>query len=81
MMICDRDGIDSLGAAGGNKLLGVLATFIVGNGTCAPPVDVARGMHLKIALVKMSAFIHTMPCLNLFRSRYCPPTSVFVCSP
>ena len=45
-MICDRDRIDSLGAAVGNKLLSVLATFIVGNGTCALPIDVApRRMH------------------------------------
>jgi hypothetical protein len=28
MMICDRDRIDSFGAAGGNKLLSVFLTFI-----------------------------------------------------
>lgn len=59
-MICDRDRIDSFGAAGGNKLLSVLATLIVRNRTCALPIRVARRMHLKIALVKMGALIHTM---------------------
>jgi hypothetical protein len=78
VMIGDCHRIECLKTARSNKLLSVFHPLILRNRPVAGPVKVSRRMHLKIAFVKMSAFVHTTfpSSLYLFSDRAASASAV-----
>ena len=65
MVISDCYCMEPLGAARGDKLFRVCFPLLVGVGTISVPVDVARGVDLKVAAVDVGSFVHPIVFVKL----------------